>query len=33
MDCVFCRIIRGGEEPAYVVYEDDHVIAILDKYQ
>ncbi|MCG2892433.1 MAG: HIT family protein [Vulcanisaeta sp.] len=31
MDCVFCRIIRG-EEPAYVVYEDDYVIAILDKY-
>ncbi len=31
MDCVFCRIVRG-EEPAYVVYEDEHVIAILDKY-
>jgi histidine triad (HIT) family protein len=31
MDCVFCRIVRS-EEPAYVVYEDDHVIAILDKY-
>ncbi|WP_054856967.1 HIT family protein [Vulcanisaeta sp. JCM 16159] len=31
MDCVFCRIIKG-EEPAYVVYEDDYVIAILDKY-
>ncbi len=31
MSCVFCRIVRG-EEPAYVVYEDEHVIAILDKY-
>ncbi|GAB6947561.1 HIT family protein [Vulcanisaeta sp. JCM 16161] len=31
MDCVFCRIVRG-EEPAYVVYEDEHVMAILDKY-
>ncbi len=31
MNCVFCKIIRG-EEPAYVVYEDNDVIAILDKY-
>ncbi|GGI67260.1 hydrolase [Vulcanisaeta souniana JCM 11219] len=31
MDCVFCRIVKG-EEPAYVVYEDNDVIAILDKY-
>jgi len=31
MDCVFCRIVRG-EESAYVVYEDDCVMAILDKY-
>lgn len=31
MDCVFCRIVNK-EEDAYVVYEDDHVIAILDKY-
>ncbi|ADN50164.1 HIT family protein [Vulcanisaeta distributa] len=31
MDCVFCKIVKG-EEPAYVVYEDEHVIAILDKY-
>ncbi|WP_069807684.1 HIT family protein [Vulcanisaeta thermophila] len=31
MDCVFCRIINR-EEDAYVVYEDEYVIAILDKY-
>ncbi len=27
--CAFCRIARG-EEKAYVVYEDEHVIAFLD---
>jgi Diadenosine tetraphosphate (Ap4A) hydrolase and other HIT family hydrolases len=31
MDCVFCKIVRG-EEPAYIVYEDEYVVAILDKY-
>lgn len=31
MDCVFCKIINK-EEDAYVVYEDEYVIAILDKY-
>jgi len=29
MDCVFCRIVNG-EIPTYKVYEDEHVIAILD---
>lgn len=29
--CVFCRII-AGKEPGYVVYEDERVVAILDKY-
>ncbi|OCH91892.1 HIT-like protein [Obba rivulosa] len=28
-DCIFCRIIKG-ETPAFRVYEDDKVIAILD---
>jgi histidine triad (HIT) family protein len=28
-DCVFCRIVRR-EIPAEVLYEDDHVLAILD---
>lgn len=28
-DCLFCKIIQG-EIPAYVVYEDDQVIAFLD---
>lgn len=28
-DCVFCRII-AGEIPATRVYEDEHVVAILD---
>jgi len=28
-DCVFCKIIRN-ELPAEVLYEDDHVLAILD---
>ncbi|KZT11978.1 HIT-like protein [Laetiporus sulphureus 93-53] len=28
-DCPFCRIIRG-ETPAFRVYEDDKIIAILD---
>jgi histidine triad (HIT) family protein len=31
MDCVFCKIVRH-EDPAYVIYEDEYVIAILDKY-
>jgi histidine triad (HIT) family protein len=31
MDCVFCKIVRG-EEPAYIIYEDEYVVAILDKY-
>jgi len=29
MDCVFCRII-AGEIPSYKVYEDEHILAILD---
>lgn len=29
MDCIFCRIVKG-ELPAYKVYEDDYVLAILD---
>lgn len=28
-DCIFCKII-AGELPAYKIYEDDHVLAILD---
>jgi histidine triad (HIT) family protein len=28
-DCVFCKIIKG-EIPAYKVYEDEFVLAILD---
>ena len=28
---MFCRIIRGEAE-AYIVYEDDDVVAFLDKY-
>ncbi|KAI0647977.1 HIT-like protein [Trametes meyenii] len=28
-DCVFCRIVRG-QAPAYKLYENDRVIAILD---
>jgi histidine triad (HIT) family protein len=31
MDCIFCRIIQKTE-PAFVVYEDDICLAILDKY-
>ncbi|RLE82573.1 MAG: HIT family protein [Thermoprotei archaeon] len=31
MECAFCNIVRGLEE-AYIVYEDDCVIAFLDKY-
>ena len=29
MDCIFCKIV-AGDIPAHKVYEDDHVIAILD---
>ncbi|MGD9909500.1 MAG: HIT family protein [Candidatus Izemoplasmatales bacterium] len=29
MDCVFCRIV-AGEIPSYKVYEDEHILAILD---
>lgn len=29
--CIFCRIADGAA-PAYVVYEDKYVLAILDKY-
>lgn len=29
MDCVFCRII-SGEIPCYKIYEDEHIVAILD---
>lgn len=29
MDCVFCRII-AGEIPCYKIYEDEHIVAILD---
>lgn len=28
-DCPFCRIIRG-ESPAFRVYEDDRIVAVLD---
>lgn len=28
-DCIFCKII-AGDLPSHKVYEDDHVIAILD---
>jgi histidine triad (HIT) family protein len=31
MDCIFCKIVRG-EAASYKVYEDEHVLAILDKY-
>ena len=31
MSCIFCKIIKG-EMPAHKVYEDDHVVAILDIY-
>lgn len=30
-DCVFCSIL-GKELPAYIVYEDEKVIAILGRY-
>lgn len=30
-DCAFCKIISGGS-PAFKVYEDDKVIAILGEY-
>ena len=30
-ECIFCRIIER-KAPGYVVYEDDEVVAILDKY-
>ncbi|WP_291767738.1 HIT family protein [Caldivirga sp. UBA161] len=30
-ECIFCRIIEK-KAPGYIVYEDDEVIAILDKY-
>lgn len=29
MECVFCRILNN-EIPTYKIYEDDHIIAILD---
>jgi len=29
MDCVFCKIVKG-EIPAYKVYEDENVLALLD---
>ena len=29
--CVFCRIIEG-KEPGYIVYQDEDVVVILDKY-
>jgi len=28
-DCIFCRIVRG-ELPAWKVYEDEHVLGLLD---
>ena len=28
-DCIFCRVVSGGE-PTSVVYEDDNVVAFLD---
>ena len=30
-ECPFCRIIRG-ESPAYKVYEDDMIVAILGPF-
>ena len=30
-ECIFCRII-GRRAPGHIVYEDDEVVAILDKY-
>ena len=32
MNCIFCEIIEGNSEEAYVVYEDNETIAFLDKY-
>lgn len=29
MDCIFCRIING-DIPSYKIYEDEHILAILD---
>lgn len=29
MDCVFCKIV-SGEIPSYKIYEDEHIMAILD---
>eukprot|EP00762_Andalucia_godoyi_P005365 ANDGO_06788.mRNA.1 putative HIT-like protein MJ0866 len=29
--CIFCRIVRG-EIPSYKVYEDEHVLGILDAF-
>jgi len=29
MDCVFCKIV-AGEIPSYKIYEDEHIVAILD---
>lgn len=31
-DCIFCQII-AGEAPAFVVAEDDHALAFLDRGQ
>lgn len=31
MDCLFCNII-DKKEPAYIIYENDDVVAFLDKF-
>lgn len=31
MKCIFCQI-SAGKSPAHVIYSDEYVIAILDKY-
>ena len=30
-DCIFCSIVKGSI-PAFVIYEDAHYLAILDRY-
>ena len=30
-DCIFCSIIEGSI-PAFIIYEDDYYLAILDRY-
>ena len=30
-DCIFCSIVKGSI-PAFVIYEDDYYLAIVDRY-